>query len=115
MARPKKIKFPIGLDEWLRRVLPKTRPEVRMKIFRELRRSILRADLKRPPTEQELVSDIALIRATKFEQGNRIYEWAYCLRDFVPEFHKQNRIARAKVAAVSRWSKKSEKSTCSDF
>ena len=109
MGRPRNIQFPIGLEEWLRRVLPKKRPEDRMKIFREWRRNNLTAVLKRPPTDQELVGEIALIRETKFEQGNRIHEWAYCLKDFLPVFHKENRRKKAQTAATKRWSKKSEK------
>jgi hypothetical protein len=111
MGRPRKFQFPIALDDWLRGVLPKKRPEDRMKIFREWRRNILTANLKRPPTDQELETEIALIRETKFERGNRIYDWAYCLKDFVPVIAAENRRKRAQVAAAKRWAKKSEKST----
>jgi hypothetical protein len=107
MARPKKIRFPIGLDEWLRCVLPKRRPEDRMKIFREWRRNFLTTSLKRPPTGQELESEIALIRGIKFDEGNRIHDWAYSLKDFLPDLAKANRRKRAQIAAEKRWSKKS--------
>ena len=109
MGRPRKIKFPIGLDEWLCRILPKKRPEDRMKIFREWRRVNLRAKFKREPTDQELEEEIKLIREQKFGPGNYTFGYADSLSDFVPEFHKQNRIKRAQNAATERWSKKVDK------
>jgi hypothetical protein len=109
MARPRKFQFPIELDEWLRHVLSKKRLEDRMKIFREWRRMNLALDLKRPPTDHELESDIAQIRETKFENGNRIYEWGYALNDFVPIFAQENRRKKAQAAAAKRWSTKNKK------
>jgi hypothetical protein len=109
MGRPKKVQFPLGLDDWLRRMLPKKRPEDRMKIFREWRRLNLRAKFKREPTDQEVEEEIKLIRERKFDPSNYVFGFGDSLMDYVPEFHKQNRIKRAQIAAAKRWSKKSEK------
>ena len=97
----------MSLEEWLRRLLREKRPEDRMKIFREWRRLYLQEKLKREPAPQEVEDEIKLWRehdALKYPFG-----FADLLADFIPEFHKQNRIKRAKTAANKRWSKKSEK------
>ncbi len=107
MGRPKKIKRPIGLDVALRFILKKKRPEDRMKIFREWRRKYLMAKFKREPTEQEVEDEIKLIR--EHDAANFPFGFADSLKDFVPEFHKQNRIKRARTAANGRWSKESDK------
>jgi hypothetical protein len=109
MGRPGKTKFPIGLDEWLRRLLPKKRPEDRMKIFREWRRVNLRAKFKREPTDQEVEEEIKSIRERKFGPSNYVFGFGDSLMDFVPVFHKENRRKKAQTAANKRWSKKSEK------
>jgi hypothetical protein len=113
MGRPRKIKSPMGLDDWLRRMLPEKRPEDRMKIFREWRRLNLRTTLKREPSDQEIADEIEIIRG--LDAFNYPFGFGDSLRDFVPEFHKQNRINRAQAAANKRWSKKSEKKSLRDF
>jgi hypothetical protein len=105
MGRPGKTKSPIGLDEWLRRMLPEKRPEDRMKIFREWRRLNLRATLKHEPTDQEVEEEIKLVRERKFGPANYVFGYGDSLRDFVPIFHKENRRKKAQSAAVISWSK----------
>jgi len=105
MGRPGKIKFPIGLDEWLRRILPKKRPEDRMKIFREWRRLNLRAKFNREPTDQEIEEEIKMFRERKFDPSNYVFGFWDSLTDFVPVYHKENRRKRAQFAADKRWSK----------
>ena len=109
MGRPRKIERPIGLEECLRRLLPKTRPEDRMKIFREWRRVNLRATFKREPTDREVVEEIKLFREPNFDAANCPFGFWDSLTDFVPVYHKENRIKRARTAATKRWSKKSDK------
>ncbi|HYV28078.1 MAG TPA: hypothetical protein VFA77_11125 [Candidatus Eisenbacteria bacterium] len=94
------------MEEFLRAALKKKRPEDRMKIFREWRRSCLRKILNREPTDQELEDEIKMIRETKFGDPYQAEDWAYLLRDFVPVFHKENRIKKARLAATKRHSKK---------
>jgi len=63
MARPKKITWPVKLNELLRIFLRERikRPEDRWKAFREWRRWHLeRYKLNRKPTESELESDLAV-------------------------------------------------------
>jgi hypothetical protein len=107
MGRLGKIKSPMGLDEWLRRVLREKRPEDRMKIFREWRRVYLRAKLKQEPTEPEVEAEIRLIQ----EQDALTYPFGFAdlLSDFVPVYHQENRRKKAQIAAAKRWSKKNEK------
>ena len=91
------------LEEWLRRVLREKRPEDRMKIFREWRREYLRTQLKREPTEQEVVDEIKLAQerdAFSYPSG-----FADSLWDFVPDYHQNNRRTRAQQAASARWNK----------
>ena len=109
MARPKKIERPIGLEVALRMVLGKKRPEDRMKIFREWRRTILRAKLKREPTEEEVETELKLFREPDFDAANRPFPFWDSLKDFVPVFHQNNRTKKAQHAAITKWSKKSEK------
>lgn len=109
MGRPGKIKRPIRLEVALRYTLRKKRPEDRMKIFREWRRTILRAELKREPTDQEIEAQIKLFREPDFDAANTPDGFWDCLHDFVRVFHQENRRKKAQIAAVKRWSKKSEK------
>ena len=98
----------MGLDDCLRRMLPKKRPELRMKIFREWRRVNLRATFNREPTDQEIKKEIKVFRERKFNDPNFIFHFAESFKDFVPDFHKDNRVKKAQKAAKQRWSKKSE-------
>ena len=112
MARPRKIKLPCGLDDWLRLALHGKRLEDRWKIFREWRRWYLIATLKREPTEDELESEIKKWREFEFYLSNQDGVWMENLRhDFLPIFQKQNRVNRAKAMAAGRWRKKERKSS----
>lgn len=105
MGRPGKIEHPVGLEVALRMVLRKKRPEDRMKIFREWRRTVLRATLKREPTDREMEAQIKLFRKPEFDAANCRFGFWDELKDFVPAFHKENRTRKAQLAASKRWSK----------
>ncbi len=107
MGRPGKVKHPIGLEVALRVVLGKKRVEDRMKIFREWRRTVLRARLKREPTDDEVEGEIKLCRLPGFDAANCPFGFWDALKDFVPVFHKENRRKKAQTAAAKRWSQKS--------
>lgn len=109
MGRPRKLKHPVVLEVALRLALPKKRPEDRMKIFREWRRSYLTATLKREPTDQELEDEIKLFRGLDFNAANLHPFFWEVLKDFVPVFHKENSSKKAHIAAATRWSRKSGK------
>lgn len=109
MGRPRKLKHPVVLEVALRLALPKKRPEDRMKIFREWRRSYLTATLKREPTDQELEDEIKLFRGLDFDGANCRFGFWDTLIDFVPVFHKENSSKKAHIAAATRWSQKSGK------
>jgi hypothetical protein len=112
MPRPRKIKFPIGLEELLRLALPDKRREDRLKYYR----LDLRADLKwkwnRPPTEEEVDLAMAASRTKRFSEG---MSSALCttLRHWVSiyetEIRPNIRRNRAKIAAAKRWSKENRK------
>jgi hypothetical protein len=99
----KKLKSPMSLEEWLRRVLREKRPEDRMKIFREWRRVNLRTKFKREPTEQEVVAEIKLCR--EHDALNYPFGFADSLNDFVSVYHQENRRKKAQRAAIARWGK----------
>jgi len=110
MARPKKVKYPIGLQEMLRIVLRGKRPEDRMKIFREYQRYGLRAKLRREPTDNEVEEEL------KKWQSAEIHDLSLGFIDnlkfdFLPKYRKENRSKRAQTAANSRWAKKNQKSS----
>lgn len=111
MGRPKKLKPPVGLDEALRKFLPNKKLEDRMKIFREWRRVNLRVKSQREPTDQEIVEEIKLFRKPDFDAANLNPIFWNRLKDFVPVYHKENRIIKARNAANKRWSKKNEKTS----
>jgi len=110
MARPRKIKFPVELDEFLRLVLLKKRPENRLKIYREHLRTDLAQDgntvIHR--TENEVIALIKEKRIRKFNEQQ--YECAAeMLLNFLPRHEAENRKKRAQVAAAKRWSKENSK------
>jgi hypothetical protein len=105
MARPRKVKGPLTLEEWLRIILRKKRPEDRMKIFREWCRFILRVRFNREPTDPEIQEEFKLIRERKFEDPNYTWSLGDSLKEFVPVFHKENSRKKAQSAAAIRWSK----------
>jgi hypothetical protein len=106
MARPRKIEFPIGLDEMLRIALPKKRPEDRMQIFREWARSNLTVKLWRQPTDEEFQADFELWCKKQFKEMLFVNDIAAFLKAFVPHFSAANRKRRAQMAATKRWSNK---------
>ena len=97
MGRLPKIKSPMSLDEWLRRVLRKKRPEDRMKIFREWRR----LNLKKEPTDEQIEEEIKLFR--EHDALNYPFGLADSLSDFVAVYHQANRLKKAQRAATVRW------------
>jgi hypothetical protein len=105
MGRPKKIKHPVGLADFLRIVLPEKRPELRRKIFREWRRKILAAEFKREPTDQEVDAEIKGFHEGKYSAAFIRFGFADSLKDFVPAFHQENRRKKARLAASARWAK----------
>ena len=112
MARPKKIKFPIELDEFLRLVLPQKRLEDRIKIYREHLRTGLTPDgnavIHR--SDDEVSALIQMKRARKFNEEQ--YECAAeMLRNFLPQYEAENRKKRAQIAAAKRWSKENGEKT----
>jgi hypothetical protein len=112
MARPRKFKFPIRLEDWLRLALRGIRPEDRWKIFKEWRRAYLKITLKREPTESEFELEIKKWQAIEIYDSTQIMVWTDNLRmDFLPKYRKENRIKRAGIAAEKRWSNKNKKSS----
>src|SRR5579859_2924206 len=107
MARPRKIKLPVNLETFLRIVLPRKRPEDRMKIFREYAKMNLWTRTGREPSAEEASSDFEEWCKKEFYSG---FDWlADNLKEFVPRYSAENRKKRAKIAASRRWSKKNEK------
>jgi hypothetical protein len=106
MARPRKIKFPIELDEFLRLALPKKRFEDRIKIYREHLRTGLASDgntvIHR--SKDEIIALIQMKRARKFNEEQ--YKCAAeMLLNFLPWYERENRKRRAQIAAAKRWGK----------
>ena len=108
MARPRKIKFPIGLEELLRLALPDKRQEDRLKYYR----LDLRADLKwkwnRLPTEEEVGLAMAASRTKRFSEGMAsalCITLRHCVSIYEVEIRREIRRNRAKIAAAKRWSK----------
>jgi len=105
MARPKKIKPPVNLETVLRIVLPRKRPEDRMKIFREFAKVNLWARLGRQPSEEEFHREFEEWCKKQFYSG---IDWlSDSLKEFVPKYSAENRKKRAQIAAAKRWSEKS--------
>src|SRR5690348_6944779 len=104
MGRLGKIKSPMSLEEWLRRILREQRPEDRMKIFREWRRAGLRIKLQKEPTDLEVEGVIKWFREhNALDYG---FGLADSLHDFVLVYHQENRRKKAQLAAKARWSNK---------
>ncbi|HTB82961.1 MAG TPA: hypothetical protein VK742_04840 [Candidatus Sulfotelmatobacter sp.] len=106
MGRPRKIKFPIELDEFLRLALPKRRLEDRLKIYREHLRTDLALDgntvIHR--SDDEIIALIKMKRLRKFSEDQ--YECARrMLLNFLPQYEANNRKQRAQNAAAKRWGK----------
>ena len=106
MARPKKVKLPIGLQEVLRIALPNKRTEDRMKIFRVWARSNLTTKLWRAPTEEEFQIEFDLWCNKPFQEMSWVENVAGFLKNFVPHFTAANRKKRAQTAANAKWKKK---------
>jgi hypothetical protein len=99
MARPKKIKGPFRLDEFLRIALRKKRPEDRWQIFRAWRRYYLKSHLNREPTDGEHEAEIKKWQEHEFRDWHETGNLMFSLQDFVAEYHKENRIQRARRRA----------------
>jgi hypothetical protein len=112
MPRPRKLVYPLKLEEWLRIALRGIRLEDRMNICRAWRRWYLIFLIKRKPTEQEVDEDIKNFQQLEFCLSNQEMKWIDSLRhDFLPLYRRENRIKRAQVAATKRWSKKNSKTS----
>jgi hypothetical protein len=110
MARPRKIQFPIGLDDFLRVILRGKRPEDRMKIFREFIRYDLRRKIRQEPTDSEVEDQLR--RWQNAEIHGFDLPFIDNLRfDFLPIYHKENRSKRGRTAAIKRWDKKKKKTS----
>lgn len=105
MARPKKLTFPIGHVEMLRLILPKKRPEDRMKIFREWSRANLVSKTGRLPTDKEAQAEFEGWCKHQWKDIYAVHDMADFLKAFVPHFLALNRKERAKTAAKESWSK----------
>jgi hypothetical protein len=105
MGRPRKIEHP-GLDKMLRIILTmKKRPSQRKKIFDKWVEQDLRATFKREPTVAEIEETVKWFQERKFEDPNFIFRFSESLKDFVPAYHKDNLIKKARNAAEKRWSR----------
>ena len=112
MVRPRKLKIPFKLNDWLRLALhgKKKRPEDRWKIFREWRRWCLKDTLKRDPTDDELESEIRQWQGYEFYHTNREWGWSDNLTlDFLPIYTKEQKTKRAKAMAAGTWSEENRK------
>ena len=108
MARPRKVQFPIGLEEFLRVILRDNRPEDRMKIFREFIRYDLRRKIRQEPTDSEVEDQLR--RWQNAEIHGFDLPFIDNLRfDFLPVYRKENRSRRAQTAANKRWENKKKK------
>jgi hypothetical protein len=105
MPRPRKIKYPIRMAEMLRLVLPKKRPEDRMKYFRSMVRDNLWLKLGREPGGGELADELAIISSKQFDQHSVDFYRNWILYN-LPVFEAENLRKRAKAGAAKRWEKK---------
>jgi len=109
MARPRKPQYPITLEQALRLLLPKKRPEDRMRIFREWARVNLATKLWKQPTEEEFDAEWNLWCSKPFDRSEQLDSISGFLKNFIPQFAAVNRKKRAKTAADKRWAKKNTK------
>lgn len=102
----RKLKFPATLESVLRFILPKKRPEDRMKIYREFVRGSLLGERGRMPTDDEVVACIEVIRKDGFQSMNHVELVAEFMLNWLPRYEAHNRRKRAKAGAAGRWPKK---------
>jgi hypothetical protein len=101
-----KIKFPVkNLEKVLCLVMPKKRPEDRMKFLRRLMHDNLWVKCGRKPTDEEVAVDMALIRAKQFDQRTFAFYRGWIL-EYLPRIEADNLRNRAKAGAAARWKKK---------
>lgn len=104
MGRPRKIQWPIKVEELLRIHLREKRPEDRWKIFKEWLRWRFGKQFGRDPSAEELNGEIEKWRSADIFDSNGIHNSMYVLRhDFMPEYYRENRINKARLAAKQRW------------
>ena len=105
MARPRKIKFPINLDELLRLALPEKRLEDRFKYYRLILRNQIDWTNSLQPIDEKVEKEIVKARSIKYDEREANYLINY-IRYNVPIFEAEVRQKRAEIAAAKRWSKK---------
>jgi hypothetical protein len=105
MARPRKIKFPIKLEELLRLALPKKRLEDRFKYYRLILRDKIGWTISPQPTDELVEKEIVKARSIQYGEQDANYLINY-IRYNVPVFEAEIRQKRAEIAAAKRWSKK---------
>jgi hypothetical protein len=104
MPRPRKIEFPVGLEEMLRLAMPRKRLEDRFKFYRMELREHFHWKHGRPPTQEEIEQEMCRARTIKFDQSVSI-GIGQNLRNHLSIFESEIRRQRAKNAATKRWSK----------
>jgi len=115
IAPPKAKKYPATLDEFLRIVMPKKRPEDRMKAFREYIRASMRLNrCYQPsesglpyesvaiPTDNEVAENIQKLRERQFSEQQFADTAQFVLR-FIPHYEREIRSKRAKSGAAGKW------------
>ncbi len=100
MGRPRKVEYPIRLQEMLRIILRDKRPEDRMKIFREYQRYYLNANLRRQPSEDELEAEIKKWQDTEIYGLNPGFIDNLKF-DFLPKYLKENRSKRGELLPIA--------------
>jgi hypothetical protein len=104
MLRPKKIAWPIGIDELLRLGFPKKRIEDRYKFHRLMVADNLIGKLGRKPTEKEVLKALEEAKSRHYDSESARYMLQY-FRAALPVFAKQLRQQRARAAALAKWKK----------
>jgi hypothetical protein len=115
---PKAKKYPATLDEFLRIVMRKKRPEDRMKVFRESIRASIRLnrcyqpsgnvlsyDSLPIPTDDEVAENIQKIRERQFNE-QQFADTAQFVWRFMPYYERETRSKRGKSGAAGKWKTK---------
>jgi len=103
---PRPLKFPAKLSSVLRFLLPKKRPEDRMKIYREFVRGSLLLSKGIKPTDDEVAASINAIAEKKFQSIDQVNMLGAFLLRFAADYEAYNRKKRARAGALKRWGKK---------
>ncbi len=110
MARPRKIKYPIGLEDRLRLAFPKKRIEDRFKFYRMEMRDHLIHQLQRKPTNEEIEQAIIKEREDRYDY-ERTQNFVFVMRLHHGAFARELKRNKAIKMAKARWSKKNEKTS----